>query len=105
MLLRDVARVLLEAAPDGVCLEDLRTHMEHVPGVISVHDLHAWTITSGVPVASVHVVVEDDVLHPERFCTVLDALQDCLEGHFDIEHSTVQLEPAHHVRGERRLHA
>ncbi|HLS48403.1 MAG TPA: cation diffusion facilitator family transporter [Actinomycetaceae bacterium] len=104
ILLRDVARVLLEAAPEDVCLDDLRKHMEEVPGVLSVHDLHAWTITSGVPVASAHVVVADEVLHPDQFCVVLDALQDCLEGHFDIEHSTIQLEPAAHVHSERRLH-
>ena len=104
MLLRDVARVLLEAAPDDMSLEELREHMAGVEGVVAVHDLHAWTITSGVPVLSAHVVVEDEVLDPQQFCVVLDALQHCLEGHFDVEHSTLQLEPLGHQDTEGRLH-
>jgi cobalt-zinc-cadmium efflux system protein len=103
-LLRDVGRVLLEAAPEGMALETVREHMARVPGVVAVHDLHAWTITSGVPVLSAHVVVADEVLDPERFCATLDALQACLHGHFDVEHSTVQLEPEGHADAERRLH-
>ena len=104
LLLRDVARVLLEGAPSDMSLGDLRAHMAGVPGVIAVHDLHAWTITSGVPVLSAHVVVADEVLDPTRFCEVLDALQHCLEGHFDVEHSTLQLEPVGHKATETRLH-
>jgi len=104
MLLRDVARVLLEGAPEDMSLATLRVHMLGVEGVVTVHDLHAWTITSGVPVVSAHVVVEDEVLDPERFCVVLDALQHCLEGHFDVEHSTLQLEPRGHKATEVRLH-
>ncbi|WP_299276926.1 cation diffusion facilitator family transporter [uncultured Georgenia sp.] len=104
VLLRDVARVLLEGAPQDMSLETLREHMCGVEGVVTVHDLHAWTITSGVPVVSAHVVVEDEVLHPDRFCVVLDALQHCLEGHFDVEHSTLQLEPRGHKATEVRLH-
>ena len=104
MLLRDVARVLLEGAPQDMSLDELRDHMCGVEGVVAVHDLHAWTITSGVPVLSAHVVVEDDVLDPDRFCVVLDALQHCLEGHFDVEHSTLQLEPRDHVATEAQIH-
>ena len=58
-LLRDVVDVLLEATPKGVDLDDVREHIREVPGVVDVHDLHAWTITSGVPVLSAHVVVDD----------------------------------------------
>ncbi|MEE6273459.1 cation diffusion facilitator family transporter [Georgenia sp. MJ206] len=104
MLLRDVGRVLLEAAPQDMAVETVREHLAAVPGVVAVHDFHAWTITSGVPVVSAHVVVEDSVLAPERFCEVLDALQGCLRGHFDVTHSTLQLEPAEHEGDERRLH-
>ncbi len=104
LLLRDVARVLLEGAPRDMSLSTLREHMCGVEGVVAVHDLHAWTITSGVPVVSAHVVVEDEVLDPERFCVVLDALQHCLEGHFDVEHSTLQLEPRGHKATEVRIH-
>ena len=104
MLLRDVARVLLEGAPQDMSLDELRDHMCGVDGVVAVHDLHAWTITSGVPVLSAHVVVEDEVLDPDRFCVVLDALQHCLEGHFDVEHSTLQLEPRDHKATEVQIH-
>lgn len=97
LLLRDVARVLLEGTPEEIELTEVREHIAGVPGVLAVHDLHAWTITSGVPVLTAHVVVSDDVLDPESFCAVLDAVQECMRGHFDVEHSTIQIEPAAHI--------
>ncbi len=105
-LLRSVAKVLLEGTPDDIELVDVRRHLGDVDGVVAVHDLHAWTITSGVPVLSAHVVVDDRVLAPDQFCTVLDQLQDCLRGHFDVDHSTIQIEPAHHeTHDELAAHA
>lgn len=95
-LLRSVAKVLLEGTPDDLRLAEVRTHLEGVDGVVAVHDLHAWTITSGVPVLTAHVVVDDRVLAPAEFCTVLDSLQGCLRGHFDVDHSTFQIEPVSH---------
>jgi len=95
-LLRDVAKVLLEGTPEDLQLTEVRGHLQEVEGVVAVHDLHAWTITSGVPVLSAHVVVEDGVLAPERFCQVLDAMQECVRGHFDVDHSTFQIEPSSH---------
>lgn len=103
MLLRDVAAVLLEATPAGVDLDVVREHMAGVPGVVGVHDLHAWTITSGVPVLSAHVVVADEELDRAGTGRVLDALRTCLSGHFDVEHCTFQVEPASHG-GEQGLH-
>lgn len=103
VLLRDVAVVLLEATPAGVDLDTVREHMTRVPGVVGVHDLHAWTITSGVPVLSAHVVVADEELDRAGTGRVLDALRTCLAGHFDVDHCTFQLEPASHG-GERGLH-
>jgi cobalt-zinc-cadmium efflux system protein len=95
-LLRDVAKVLLEGTPADLHLAEVRSHLENVDGVVAVHDLHAWTITSGVPVLTAHVVVDDHVLAPGSFCHVLDAMQGCLRGHFDVEHSTFQIEPSSH---------
>lgn len=103
LLLRDVAAVLLEATPADVELDTVREHMTRVPGVVGVHDLHAWTITSGVPVLSAHVVVTDEELDRAGTGRVLDALRTCLSGHFDVDHCTFQLEPASHA-GERGLH-
>lgn len=57
-LLREVVDVLLEATPHGVDLAEVREHIKRVCGVVDVHDLHAWTITTGVPVLSAHVIVD-----------------------------------------------
>jgi cobalt-zinc-cadmium efflux system protein len=99
-LLRDAVDVLLEASPREVDLTEVRTHMTALEGVVGVHDLHAWTITSGLPVLSAHVVVDPVVLANGRSAAMLDALQACLQGHFDVAHSTFQLEPASHAGHE-----
>ena len=95
-LLRDTAEVLLEGTPRGVDLAEVRRHMLAQPGVVDVHDLHAWTITSGVPVLSAHVTVEPTALGGACGGGVLDRLHDCLREDFDVEHSTFQLEPSGH---------
>ena len=105
MLLREVVDVLLEATPKGVDLDDVRRHMLDVPGVVEVHDLHVWAITSGVPVLSAHVVVDDACLRDGRSGVVLDRLGECLGGHFDVEHCTFQLEPVGHAEHEPAQHA
>jgi cobalt-zinc-cadmium efflux system protein len=99
-LLRDAVDVLLEASPRGIDLTEVRTHLIALDGVMGVHDLHAWTITSGLPVLSAHVVVDPGVLANGRSAAMLDTLQACLQGHFDVEHSTFQLEPASHAGHE-----
>jgi cobalt-zinc-cadmium efflux system protein len=104
-LLRDVVDVLLEATPKGVDVQMIREHILSVEGVVSVHDIHIWTITSGVPVFSAHVVVEDDVLSARGADQVLDKLGTCLGSHFDTEHCTFQLEPESHSEHESRQHA
>ncbi|MBI9113655.1 cation diffusion facilitator family transporter [Sanguibacter suaedae] len=95
-LLRDVVDVLLEATPRGLDLDAVREHVREVPGVVDVHDLHAWTITSGVTALSAHVVVDDDCITQGRSGAVLDSLEECLAGHFATEHCTFQLEPVSH---------
>jgi cobalt-zinc-cadmium efflux system protein len=103
-LLREALDVLLEAAPRGVDLGDVRTHILGVDGVLDVHDLHAWTITSGLPVLSAHVVVTDEALAAGHGGRVLDALCACLGEHFDLEHCTFQLEAAAHAGHEAPVH-
>jgi cobalt-zinc-cadmium efflux system protein len=103
-LLRETVDVLLEASPRGMDLSEVRGHMTALGGVIDVHELHAWTITSGLPVLSAHVVVEPAVFVDGRCFSMLDRLQDCLRGHFDVEHSTFQLEPAGHAAHEHPMH-
>jgi cobalt-zinc-cadmium efflux system protein len=104
-LLRDVVDVLLEATPKGVEVQMIREHILSVQGVVSVHDIHIWTITSGVPVFSAHVVVEDAVLSARGADQVLDKLATCLGSHFDTEHCTFQLEPESHSEHESHQHA
>ncbi len=104
-LLKEATDVLLEAAPSDVDMEHVRDHILRCGGVVDVHDLHAWTITSGVPVLSAHVVVDEDVLADTGVGPVLDRLQACLSGHFDVEHSTFQIEPRGHRDHEDATHA
>ncbi|HSU36867.1 MAG TPA: cation diffusion facilitator family transporter [Propionibacteriaceae bacterium] len=103
-LLREVVDVLLEATPRGVDLDDVRQHMEELPSVVAVHDLHAWTITSGMPVLSAHVIVDDACITEGRSGEVLDQLGECLGGHFDVKHCTFQIEPVGHLEHETSHH-
>ena len=104
-LLKSSGRVLLEGAPEGVDLDDLRAHLLETEHVIDVHDVHAWTVTSALPAVSAHVVVGDGCFSSGHCPQILDALQACLVGHFDVEHSTFQLEPAGHADHETGQHA
>ncbi|MEZ7006748.1 cation diffusion facilitator family transporter [Streptomyces sp. SCSIO 75703] len=102
-LLRETLDVLLESAPKGVDMAEVRAHILALDGVEDVHDLHAWTITSGMPVLSAHVVVSGDVLNAIGHEKMLHELQGCLGDHFDVEHCTFQLEPSGHAQHEARL--
>jgi cobalt-zinc-cadmium efflux system protein len=98
ILLRDSVDVLLEATPKGVDLAVVERHIREAPGVTDVHDLHAWTITSGMHVVSAHVVLGDEAKPGD----ILDHLATCLSADFDINHSTFQLETPEHVIWEAK---
>ncbi|WP_128379453.1 cation diffusion facilitator family transporter [Streptomyces cavernae] len=102
-LLRETLDVLLEAAPKGVDMAEVRAHILALPGVEDVHDLHAWTITSGMPVLSAHVVVAADSLDTAEYERMLHELRECLDDHFDVAHCTFQLEPSGHAVHEAGL--
>ena len=93
-LLRDALKVLLEETPDGLNLDEVRTHLENIPHVVAVHDLHASTVSTGMPMLMAHVVVEPG-MSMDQAANVLSQLQDCLREHFpvSIPHTTFQLEP------------
>ncbi|HKT56233.1 MAG TPA: cation diffusion facilitator family transporter [Microbacterium sp.] len=95
-LLREVVSVLSEAAPQGVHVQEIREHLLNTPGVTAVHDVHVWQLTRGAPVFTAHVVVAAEVLADGQAGRVLAQLQGCLAAHFDVDHSTFQLEPAGH---------
>jgi cobalt-zinc-cadmium efflux system protein len=104
-LLRESITVLLESTPPGLDLTHVRRHVLEVEHVVDVHDLHASLVATGLPVLTAHVVVADGCFHDGHAPLLLDALQQCLAGHFDVEHSTFQLEPASHAEHEHDLHA
>jgi cobalt-zinc-cadmium efflux system protein len=99
-LLREVVSVLAESAPQGTHVKEIREHILTTPGVVDVHDVHVWQLTRGAPVFTAHVVVDGTALADGRAAGILSTLQTCLSEHFDVEHSTFQLEPAGHVEHE-----
>jgi cobalt-zinc-cadmium efflux system protein len=100
MLAKEAVVVLLEIAPAGLDLDDVRTHLLGMPGVVDVHDLHAWTITSGLPSLSAHVTVTDEALEADGVGGVLDRLVACTAEHFGVQHATFQVEPETHREHE-----
>lgn len=102
-LLGETTHILLESTPKGLDLIAVREHLEALPGVIAVHDLHASQIASNLPVLTAHVVVEDSVFSAGAAGGLLRELQQCVADHFtvSIEHSTFQIEPASHQLTER----
>jgi cobalt-zinc-cadmium efflux system protein len=99
-LLRDAIDVLLQATPKEVDLAEVRAHLLQAEGVADAHDLHAWTLTSGMNVVSAHVVMEAGA-DP---ASVLDEICQCLADDFDMEHSTIQLETSDRRRLEESGH-
>ena len=103
LLLREALSILLETTPKSINLDEVREHLLAQADVIDVHDMHAWTITSGLEVLSAHVVVRAD----EPRCdtsAVLQELHECLLGHFNIAHSTLQIEPEGFEHAQAPLH-
>jgi cobalt-zinc-cadmium efflux system protein len=105
-LLRETLNVLLESTPRGLDLEAVRGHLLGFERVRSVHDLHASQIATDLPVLSAHVVVDVECFYDGHAPRVLDALQECVAQHFDvnIQHSTFQLEPPAHAKHEFEVH-
>jgi cobalt-zinc-cadmium efflux system protein len=104
-LLREAVDVLLESTPRGVDLAAVRAHILDVDHVLDVHDLHASSVASDLPVLTAHVVLDNSCFVDGHLPTLLDQLQSCLAGHFDVEHSTFQFEQAGHTAHEQAAHA
>jgi cobalt-zinc-cadmium efflux system protein len=99
-LLAEAVHVLLEGVPRNVDMEAVRGHILGVEGVTGMHDLHVWNLTSGMNVMSAHVVVEGGTSSQR----VLSDLCECLADHFDIEHSTFQIESPDRSASEHAAH-
>ncbi|MFF3029170.1 MULTISPECIES: cation diffusion facilitator family transporter [unclassified Microbacterium] len=93
-LLREVFSVLAESAPKGTAVSEIRTHLLGYEGVVGVHDVHVWQLTRGAPVFTAHVTVAPEMFADGRSAALLNEMQSCLAEHFDVEHSTFQIEPA-----------
>jgi cobalt-zinc-cadmium efflux system protein len=96
VLAREALEVLLEATPAHIDPDEIRDHLLGMDGVVDVHDLHVWTITSGLPSLSVHVTVADETLAEVGVGALLDRFSDCVAEHFEVDHATFQVEPATH---------
>jgi cobalt-zinc-cadmium efflux system protein len=103
-LLRDVFQLLSQAVPSHMNVAEIREHLLGASGVIDVHDVHVWAMTSGAPVFSAHVVVSKELFASGGTGALLDELGACMAAHFDVAHSTFQLEPEDHVEQEDSLH-
>ena len=101
-LLRSALAVLMDFTPRELDLAQVRSHMLGIDHVEEVHDLHAWTVASGMPVLTAHVVVRDECLRDGHTEEILDRLQGCVAEHFPvkIQHATLQLEPVSHLEHE-----
>jgi cobalt-zinc-cadmium efflux system protein len=103
-LLRESVDVLMESTPKNLDLGDVRRHVLGVEHVHGIHDLHATQVATGLPVFSAHVVVDDSCFHDGHLTGLLDQIQSCLSGHFDVQHSTIQFEARSHVDHEPAAH-
>ncbi|MDO5492644.1 MAG: cation diffusion facilitator family transporter [Nesterenkonia sp.] len=94
LLISETVRVLMEFAPRGLDVEEVRRHLLAQEHVVDVHDLHASTVATGLPVLSAHVVLEDECFHDGHAMEILEDVRRCTAEHFDVgvEHTTFQLE-------------
>ena len=88
-LIREAVDVLLEGTPSHINLMTLKDHLLSADGVSSVHDLHVWTLTSGVVAMSCHVVVDEDSV---RQSNILGCVREIAHESFEIDHTTIQIE-------------
>lgn len=89
VLLKESLNILLEGVPEGMSIDDVKSAMGTVPGVLSVHDFHLWALTSGKASLTAHVVYDDNFL-PEQ--QLLPALKTILASQFAVYHTTLQFE-------------
>ena len=90
---RQAVRILIQASPPHIDLAQLKSDLESVATVIDVHDLHVWTLTSGMENASVHLMTTVEADHHQ----VLDEARELLKTRYGISHATLQVEPADHT--------
>ncbi len=97
-LLWKLLHVLMEGTPAGMDIRRLCQRLEQVPGVTGVHDIHAWSVTSGYNILSAHVTVDETGVDEQR--RLLQVLRDIASKEFDMTHVTIQFEESETVCGE-----
>lgn len=88
VLLKDAVGVLLEGTPSDINLADVKATLNSIPGVISIHDLHVWSLTYGMNALSVHILVGQNVSAND----LLTAIKTKMRDEFKITHTTIQTE-------------
>lgn len=88
ILLRDAIGVLLEGVPSDISIPELKKAIEQIPGIVSMHDLHVWALTSGLNALSVHVVIDKESIPDE----IIKLINDKINSDFKIAHTTIQIE-------------
>ncbi|MFT3889103.1 MAG: cation diffusion facilitator family transporter [Arachnia sp.] len=91
-IMRGTTRVLMEFAPEGLDLDVVRAHIAEVEHVVDVHDLHASTVATGLPVLTAHVVLGEECFRDGHALEILRSVRSCVADHFDVAHTTFQLE-------------
>lgn len=101
-LMRETTAVLMEFAPPGLDLQDVREHLLRLDHVVDVHDVHASTVGTGLPTLTAHVVVEDACFGSGHSMRILQQVRECVSEHFDVsvQHSTFQIETREVAREE-----
>jgi len=87
---RDSTNILLESTPEHIKPEEVINIIKSVPGVRDLHDLHIWTITSGIYALSVHLLIDDQMI--SRGSEITAAMNQELASKFGINHTTIQIE-------------
>lgn len=95
-LVRESVDILMQSVPKEIDLGEVQSAMEQVSGIVKVHDLHVWTVTSGIHTLTAHAVVNGG----EDFHRVLNEVETMLRDRFRIEHTTIQLEVEDRAAGE-----
>jgi len=88
ILLKDAVNILLEGVPADVNMAELKISFSAIPGIITVHDLHVWSLTSGMNAMSAHVVIKEDIIAND----ILSLIKTKMRDEFKITHTTIQLE-------------
>jgi cobalt-zinc-cadmium efflux system protein len=100
-IVRSSTHILLEGAPSELDMREILITLKHLDGVVDVHDLHVWTISSGMDALSGHVVVRDQMLSESS--KLLSKINTVLADRYNITHTTIQMEPEHKISFRRTI--